>query len=63
MITLFIFLFTALFFSFLCSMLEAIILSTTPTFIEIKMEEKKKYASTLKHLKENIDKPLAAILR
>lgn len=43
-------------------MLEAIILSTTPTFIEIKTEEKKKYASTLKHLKENIDKPLAAIL-
>lgn len=43
-------------------MLEAIILSTTPTFIEIKSEEKKKYASTLKYLKENIDKPLAAIL-
>lgn len=43
-------------------MLEAIILSSTPTFIEIKLEEGKKYADKLKHLKENIDKPLAAIL-
>lgn len=43
-------------------MLEAIILSTTPTFVEIKAEENKKYALKLKHLKENIDKPLAAIL-
>ncbi len=43
-------------------MLEAIILSTTPTFIEIKLEEKKGYAEKLKNLKENIDKPLAAIL-
>lgn len=43
-------------------MLEAIILSTTPTFIEIKIEEKKKFAPKLKHLKDNIDKPLAAIL-
>lgn len=43
-------------------MLEAIILSTTPTFIEIKLEEKKSYAEKLRNLKENIDKPLAAIL-
>lgn len=62
MLILILYLFIALFFSFLCSMLEAIILSTSPTFIEIKSEEKKKYAKTLKHLKENIDKPLAAIL-
>lgn len=62
MILLTLYLFIAIFFSFLCSMLEAIILSTTPTFIEIKIEEKKKYAVKLRHLKENIDKPLAAIL-
>jgi len=62
MIILILYLFIAIFFSFLCSMLEAIILSTTPTFIEIKLEEKKNYAPRLKHLKENIDKPLAAIL-
>ncbi len=43
-------------------MLEAIILSTTPTFIEIENEKKKSYAPKLKKLKENIDKPLAAIL-
>ncbi|MCZ7602797.1 MAG: hemolysin family protein [Melioribacteraceae bacterium] len=52
----------AIFFSFLCSMLEAIILSSNSTFIEIKLEEGKKYAAKLKRLKENIDQPLAAIL-
>ncbi len=62
MMLLIVYLFVALFFSFLCSMLEAIILSSTPTFIEIKLEENKKYAPNLKKLKENIDKPLAAIL-
>lgn len=62
MTLLFVYLFIAISFSFLCSMLEAIILSTTPTFVEIKNEEKKEYSKKLKHLKENIDKPLAAIL-
>lgn len=62
MLLLLVYLSIALFFSFLCSMLEAIILSTTPTFIEIKIEEGKKYARRLKQMKENIDKPLAAIL-
>ncbi len=52
----------AIFFSFLCSMLEAVILSTTSTFVDIKNEEKKKYAVKLKRLKNKIDQPLAAIL-
>lgn len=62
MILLITYLFVALFFSFLCSILEAVILSTTPSFIEIKIEQNKRYAKDLKKLKENIDKPLAAIL-
>ncbi len=62
MFLLLLYLFVAIFFSFLCSILEAVILSTTPTFIEIKIEERKSYAFKLKQLKENIDKPLAAIL-
>ncbi len=52
----------ALFFSFLCSILEASLLSTTPIFINIKQKEGKKYASSLDHLKKNIDLPLSAIL-
>ena len=52
----------ALLFSFLCSILEASLLSTTPIFINIKQKEGKKYASSLDHFKKNIDLPLSAIL-
>ena len=62
MFLLLLYLFVAIFFSFLCSTLEAILLSTTPSYVEIKMEEKKSYAFRLKKMKDDIDKPLAAIL-
>lgn len=52
----------AIFFSFLCSILEAVLLSITPTFIRIKKTEGKAYATTLAHFKKDIDKPLIAIL-
>lgn len=52
----------ALFFSFFCSLLEASLLSTSPIFISIKIKEGKNYAKSLRHLKTNIDLPLAAIL-
>jgi len=55
-------LFLALAFSFLCSVLEAVILSTTMSFIETRIMEGKKSARLLKRLKSNIDQPLAAIL-
>lgn len=48
--------------SFICSILEAVLLSITPTFIEIKKKEGKKYATTLENLKKDIDTPLIAIL-
>ena len=54
--------FTAIFFSFLCSILEAVLLSVTPTFINIKEKEGKAYANSLKELKKDVDKPLIAIL-
>ncbi|HDZ40991.1 MAG TPA: DUF21 domain-containing protein [Bacteroidetes bacterium] len=59
---LFIYLATALLFSFLCSILEASLLSTTPVFINMKIKEGKKYAVTLEKYKRNIDLPLSAIL-
>jgi len=62
MALLFIYLGVALFFSFLCSILEAALLSTTPIFIRVKLKEKKKYAKRLDHYKRNIDLPLSAIL-
>jgi CBS domain containing-hemolysin-like protein len=52
----------SIFFSFLCSILEAVLLSITPTFINLKKKAKKGYAITLEGLKEDIDKPLIAIL-
>lgn len=49
-------------FSFLCSILEAALLSFTPTFLKIKTKEGKGYAKTLANMKKDIDKPLIAIL-
>lgn len=52
----------SIFFSFLCSILEAVLLSVTPTFINIKKQEGKEYAKTLENLKKDVDQPLIAIL-
>ena len=52
----------SIFFSFLCSILEAVLLSITPTFVNVKIKEGKQYAQTLEHLKNDVDKPLIAIL-
>ena len=52
----------SIFFSFLCSILEAVLLSITPTFINVKKKEGKAYASDLEDLKKDVDRPLIAIL-
>lgn len=52
----------SIFFSFLCSILEAVLLSVTPTFINVKKKEGKSYAQGLEDLKADVDKPLIAIL-
>lgn len=52
----------SIFFSFLCSILEAVLLCVTPTFINVKKKEGKAYATTLENLKKDVDKPLIAIL-
>jgi len=52
----------SIFFSFLCSILEAVLLSITPTFINLKKNEGHEFASTLETLKKDVDKPLIAIL-
>lgn len=62
MTLLIIYLLIALLVSFLCSILEAVILSVSPLYVTIKLQEQKPYARILQHYKENIDKPLAAIL-
>lgn len=52
----------SIFFSFLCSILEAVLLSITPTFINVKKKEGKAYATELEELKKDVDRPLIAIL-
>ncbi|GGG35968.1 CNNM domain-containing protein [Bizionia arctica] len=52
----------SIFFSFLCSILEAVLLSVTPTFINVKKQENKEYAFKLETLKADVDQPLIAIL-
>ncbi len=53
---------TALGFSFLCSVLEAALLSITPAALAGLQHEKPKVGARLRALKEHIDRPLAAIL-
>ncbi|MBR9913473.1 MAG: HlyC/CorC family transporter [Algicola sp.] len=52
----------SIFFSFLCSILEAVLLSITPTFLNVKKREGKSYATDLEALKKDVDRPLIAIL-
>ena len=52
----------ALAISFLCSIMEAVILSATLTFIEEKKNDVNKTAKLLLKQKQNIDRPLSAIL-
>lgn len=52
----------ALLVSFLCSLWEAVLLSITPSYAQIKEQEGTKLGQRLARFKENIDRPLAAIL-
>jgi len=52
----------SIFFSFLCSILEAVLLSVSQSFIKLKKDEGRAYANTLDALKKDVDKPLIAIL-
>lgn len=62
MTTLLLYLFLAIGFSFLCSIMEAVLLTTPLSFISAKIEEGKKSAKLFKKLKESVDRPLSAIL-
>lgn len=49
-------------FSFLCSILEAVLLSITPAYINSEVAKGTSTGKTLQEYKEDIDKPLSAIL-
>lgn len=48
--------------SFLCSILEAVILSVTPSYVAVKANEGHRSGNLLSKQKEDIDRPLSAIL-
>ena len=52
----------ALALSFLCSVLEAVLLSTPMSFISMKENQGNKTASLMKRYKNNVDRPVGAIL-
>lgn len=62
MVLIFVYLFGALAISFLCSVLEAVLLSTPASFISLKAKEGNKTALRLQDYKANIDRPVGAIL-
>ena len=62
MLLLLVYVFIALGFSFLCSIAEAVLLSITVGYIAVKEQEDHASARLMRNLKEDINKPLAAIL-
>lgn len=62
MTTIIILFFVVLAVSFLCSMLEAVFLSITPAFVALEVKENPRTGQLMEHLKENIDRPISAIL-
>ncbi len=59
---LFIWFFLSIVFSFLCSILEAVLLSITPSFVRSLKTKGDPLGETLDQFKANIDRPLSAIL-
>jgi CBS domain containing-hemolysin-like protein len=62
MVLLFVYLSLALIVSFTCSVMEAVLLTTPLTFATLKEEEGAKSAKLFSRLKQNIDRPITAIL-
>ncbi|WP_297090162.1 hemolysin family protein [uncultured Draconibacterium sp.] len=62
MTTLLFFFLISIIFSFLCSIWEAVILSVTPSYVSRIQMEKPRLGKQLSFLKEDIDRPLSAVL-
>ncbi|MCQ2334683.1 MAG: hemolysin family protein [Paludibacteraceae bacterium] len=62
MLLLFIFLFIAISVSFLCSVLEATLMSTTLSYLQMRESEGDEDATRLREYKQDTERPLAAIL-
>ncbi|MEM9887988.1 MAG: hemolysin family protein [Bacteroidota bacterium] len=61
-IVLVLFFLLSIIFSFLCSVWEAVLLSITPSYVQRKLQEGTQTGKLLQEYKEDIDRPLSAIL-
>lgn len=48
--------------SFICSILEAVLLSITPSYVESRITQNRKSGQRLKQVKDNLDQSISAIL-
>ncbi len=62
MTLLFVYFFLAVVVSFCCSVMEAVMLSTTSVYVRATIKKKKTYGNLLKSLKSQVNRPLSAIL-
>ena len=62
MFLLFAYLFLALFVSFLCSIMESVLLSASPSFLMVKKADGHQWADRFLLMKSDVDRPLSAIL-
>lgn len=62
MVLLFLFFALSIAFSFLCSIMEAVLLSVTPSYTQRQVQDKTPTGQLLLEYKEDIDRPLSAIL-
>lgn len=62
MLLLVIYVLIALLFSFLCSVAEAVLLSVSEPYVALTEQQGKRHGPLLRHLKDNVNQPLAAIL-
>lgn len=62
MVALLLFAFISIAFSFICSIFEAVLLSITPSYVQIKSQEGGKMGELLQRFKNELNEPLTAIL-
>jgi CBS domain containing-hemolysin-like protein len=48
--------------SFVCSLLESVLLSVQPAYIEVKIKEGRRFAHLLQHQKQNLQRSIGAVL-
>ena len=62
MVSLLLFALFSIAFSFLCSIFEAVLLSITPSYVEVKLQEGSATGELLQRFKNELNEPLTAIL-